>query len=55
MEEKISLYLTNLDGITYKEWRVLKTIIENKFVEEKEKSTFKIDESTSENLKAICQ
>lgn len=55
MEEKIADYAKGLNGITFKEWRMLKALVDNKFEEEKEKSTFKLDEGTLEYINIICQ
>ena len=47
MEEKIKA----LEGITYKEWQILKNVIDNRFSEIKNQNTFTVSENTLENLK----
>ncbi len=49
MEEKIKA----LEGITYKEWQILKNVIDNRFSEIKNQNTFTVSENTLENLKIL--
>ncbi len=43
--------LKDLEGITYKEWQILKNVIDNRFSEIKYQSKFNINENTLESLK----
>lgn len=45
--------LKTLEGITYKEWEILKDVIDNRFVEIKKQNTFTVSENTLENLKIL--
>ena len=45
--------LKTLEGITYKEWKILKDVIDNRFVEIKNQNTFNVSENTLENLKIL--
>lgn len=45
--------LKTLEGITYKEWKILKDVIDNRFVEIKNQNTFTVSENTLENLKIL--
>ena len=46
-------YLKKLDGITYKEWRKIKIVVDNGFAEIKEKNTLTVSENVLENLRVI--
>lgn len=52
--ENLESRLLLLDGITYKEWKTIKIIIDNKFEDQKNKSTLNVDENAIEELKIIC-
>lgn len=51
MEEKLKA----LEGITYKEWQVIKLVVDNKFAEIKNKNTLNVDENVLKELKTILQ
>ena len=42
-----------LEGITYREWQKIKLVVDNRFSEIEEKSTFSATEDTLEHLKII--
>lgn len=45
--------LQQLEGITYEEWKKIKFIIDNRFYEIQNQSTFSVNESTLNELKFI--
>lgn len=45
--------LKALEGITYKEWKTLKDVVDNRFAEIKNQNTFTVSENTLESLKIL--
>lgn len=51
MEEKLKA----LEGITFCEWQTIKIAIDDKFIEENKKNTFKCDESVINLVKTLTR
>lgn len=49
MEERIKA----LEGITYREWKKIKLVVDNRFSEIKDESIFDATENTFDELEAI--
>ena len=49
MEER----LKSLEGITYREWKKIKLVVDDAFAEIKDQNTLTVNKSVLENLKAI--
>lgn len=45
--------LKALEGITYKEWKILKDVVDNRFAEIKNQNIFTVSENTLESLKIL--
>lgn len=52
-KERLLKILESLEGITYKEWKTLKNVIDNRYVEIKNRSIFTISENTLKNLSTL--
>ncbi len=52
-EQIIKKHLYELQDINYKDWNIVKSLIDNEFSRIKEKSTFSCSEDTLEHLKVI--